>query len=123
MKNLLVIFLLSTALCAQAQTRYWQQQADHVIDVKLNTTEKTLDGFERITYTNNSPDTLRFIWFHLWPNAIKFFGTGCIKGCRQELQPGRWQQVVGHHATNHEPVVFVEADRGGDQDAVFFGLP
>lgn len=71
MKNLLVIFLLSTALCAQAQTRYWQQQADHVIDVKLNTTEKTLDGFERITYTNNSPDTLRFIWFHLWPNAYK----------------------------------------------------
>lgn len=42
-----------------------------MIDVRLNDREKTLDGFEKITYTNNSPDTLRFIWFHLWPNAYR----------------------------------------------------
>ncbi len=32
---------------------------------------KTLDGYEKLIYSNNSPDTLRFIWFHLWPNAYK----------------------------------------------------
>ena len=37
----------------------------------LNTLEKTLDGFEKIQYFNNSPDTLFYIWFHLWPNAYK----------------------------------------------------
>jgi len=41
------------------------------IDVSLNDKENTLDGFERLEYTNNSPDTLKFIWFHLWPNAYK----------------------------------------------------
>jgi hypothetical protein len=30
-----------------------------------------LIGFEKIEYINNSPDTLKFIWFHIWPNAYK----------------------------------------------------
>jgi len=41
------------------------------MDVTLNDQQKTLDAFAKISYTNNSPDTLHFIWFHLWPNAYK----------------------------------------------------
>lgn len=37
----------------------------------MDPVNKTLQGFESIHYTNNSPDTLQFIWFHLWPNAYK----------------------------------------------------
>jgi hypothetical protein len=54
-----------------AQQPYWQQQVNFVIDVTLNDAEHTLDGFERMEYINNSPDTLRFIWVHLWPNAFR----------------------------------------------------
>lgn len=54
-----------------ASSQYWQQQVNYVIDVSLNDKEKTLDGFEKISYTNHSPDTLHYIWFHLWPNAYK----------------------------------------------------
>lgn len=54
-----------------AQIGYWQQQVNHTIDVSLNDIEHTLDGFEKIEYLNNSPDTLKFIWFHIWPNAYK----------------------------------------------------
>ncbi|HLO37558.1 MAG TPA: M1 family metallopeptidase, partial [Lacibacter sp.] len=36
-----------------------------------NDAEHSLDGFAKIEYINNSPDTLRFIWFHLWPNAYR----------------------------------------------------
>lgn len=54
-----------------AQSKYFQQKADYTIDVTLNDTDNTLDAFETIQYTNNSPDTLHFIWFHLWPNAYK----------------------------------------------------
>ncbi len=64
----LLLFHLHTAICQQP---YFQQQVNYKIDVTLNDLEKTLDGFEIIEYTNNSPDTLRFIWFHLWPNAYK----------------------------------------------------
>lgn len=52
-------------------SQYWQQQVTYIIDVTLNDTEKSVDGFEKITYTNNSPDILTFIWFHLWANAYK----------------------------------------------------
>jgi hypothetical protein len=61
-------FLLITADC---QLNYWQQQVNYTIDVALNDKEHTLNAFEKIEYTNNSPDTLKFIWFHLWPNAYK----------------------------------------------------
>lgn len=71
MKKIFVIIIVSLQLTAYAQHRYWQQQVNHTIDVTLNDTEHSLDGFEKIEYTNNSPDTLSFIWFHLWPNAFK----------------------------------------------------
>ncbi len=54
-----------------AFSQYWQQQVNYTIDVSLNDQEHTLTGFEKIEYINNSPDTLRFIWFHIWPNAHK----------------------------------------------------
>ena len=54
-----------------AQTGYFQQKVDYNIDVSLDDIKNTLDGFEIINYTNNSPDTLYYIWFHLWPNAYK----------------------------------------------------
>ena len=60
--------MLFTAHC---QLNYWQQQVNYTIDVSLNDKAHTLDGFEKIEYINNSPDTLKFIWFHLWPNAYK----------------------------------------------------
>lgn len=54
-----------------AQQVYWQQRADNVITATLNDKDHTLDGFIKISYTNHSPDTLTYIWFHLWPNAYK----------------------------------------------------
>ncbi|HLF46547.1 MAG TPA: M1 family metallopeptidase [Chitinophagaceae bacterium] len=69
------LFLFTISLCllsfACCQLPYWQQQVNFSIDVSLNDKEHTLEGFEKIEYLNNSPDTLRFIWFHLWPNAYK----------------------------------------------------
>ena len=65
---------------------YFQQQVNYKIDVTLNDVDNTLDAFEIIDYTNNSPDTLHFIWFHLWPNAYKNDRTAFSE---QMLQNGR----------------------------------
>jgi len=56
---------------ANCQTAYWQQQVNYLIDVTLNDKDRTIDGFEKLEYSNHSPDTLHYIWFHLWPNAYK----------------------------------------------------
>lgn len=48
---------------------YWQNRADYVIDVTLDDDKQRIDGFETITYTNNSPDELNYIWMQLDQNV------------------------------------------------------
>jgi hypothetical protein len=48
---------------------YFQQEVNYKIQVSLNDRRHELNGFEAVEYVNNSPDTLRFLYFHLWPNA------------------------------------------------------
>ena len=50
---------------------YWQQRADYTIAVSLDTTEQRVAGTVTIRYTNNSPDTLRFIWLQLDQNLYR----------------------------------------------------
>src|SRR5689334_7854043 len=72
MKILSCIFhFILLSFTSTAQVPYWQQQVNYVIDVTLNDVDHTLDAFEKLEYINHSPDTLHFIWFHVWPNAFK----------------------------------------------------
>jgi hypothetical protein len=48
---------------------YFQQEVNFEINVSLNDRLHELNAFEKIEYINHSPDTLHFIYFHLWPNA------------------------------------------------------
>lgn len=70
-KSIFVLLFICQLSIAECQLPYWQQQVNYTIDVTLNDKDNTLDAFEKIEYTNNSPDTLYFIWFHLWMNAYK----------------------------------------------------
>ena len=47
---------------------YYQQQADYVMDIVLDDKKSTLRGYETITYTNNSPDELEYLWVQLDQN-------------------------------------------------------
>jgi hypothetical protein len=67
----LIVSAQFLTLAVIGQQGYWQQQVNYSIDVALNDKDHSLTGFEKIEYINNSPDTLHFIWFHLWPNAYK----------------------------------------------------
>jgi hypothetical protein len=51
--------------------RYWQQRADYDLKATLDTAAKALRGELTLRYTNNSPDTLHFIWFQVEQNAFK----------------------------------------------------
>lgn len=61
---LCVVFYMTVS----SQT-YFQQGLSYKIDVTLNDKLHSLSAFEELEYTNNSPDTLQFLYFHLWPNA------------------------------------------------------
>ena len=47
---------------------YYQQQADYVMDIRLDDKNAKLFGQETITYTNNSPDDLEYLWLQLDQN-------------------------------------------------------
>ncbi len=51
--------------------KYWQQKADYEITAKLDDDKQRLDGVETITYTNNSPDPLTYLWLQLDENEHK----------------------------------------------------
>jgi hypothetical protein len=70
-KNLLLFLCCFSCLWLSAQPGYWQQEVNFKIDVQLNDADHSLNAFAKIEYINHSPDTLRFIWFHLWPNAYR----------------------------------------------------
>jgi hypothetical protein len=71
MKKCLTFILVICSSIVFAQEKYWQQHVRYNIDVTLNDQDKSLKGFEKIVYKNNSPSSLNFIWFHIWPNAYK----------------------------------------------------
>jgi hypothetical protein len=50
--------------------KYWQQKADYVISVELNDDNQSITGTETITYHNNSPDVLKYLWLQLDQNVL-----------------------------------------------------
>jgi hypothetical protein len=95
MKNQLTILLTILSLNLSAQD-YFQQEVNYTIDIKLDDENHTLKGMEYIDYTNNSPNDLEFLWFHIWPNAYKDNTTALAK---QKLEDG---STSLHYATEEE---------------------
>lgn len=48
--------------------QYWQQKANYLIDVELNDDNRSVKGSEKVTYINNSPDQLTYLWVQLDQN-------------------------------------------------------
>jgi len=71
-KFFLAAFLIfSIVSTLHAQPDRWQQRIKYMIDVNMNVTTNRFTGSEKIDYTNNSPDTLNRIFFHLYWNAFQ----------------------------------------------------
>jgi hypothetical protein len=51
--------------------RYWQQKVDYVIDAELDEVNRRIMGRETVTYKNNSPDTLTYVWLQLDQNTFR----------------------------------------------------
>ncbi len=55
---------------------YWQQRADYVIEASLDETARTVSGRAEITYRNDSPTELPFLWLHLEQNLFRLDSIG-----------------------------------------------
>jgi hypothetical protein len=62
---------------------YWQQRVNYKIDADLDAEKKSISGREVITYVNNSPDDLPYLWLHLEQNLFKEDSLGALS-----IEPG-----------------------------------
>ncbi len=70
MKRFLLFFVIVFCVSLLPGQSNWQQKVDYKMDVALNVEERMLSGEEWVTYTNNSPDTMNDLYFHLTANAF-----------------------------------------------------
>jgi hypothetical protein len=88
MKIRLLIFTLF--ICSGhfviSQKIYFQQKIDYKISARLNPDKKAIHGHVSLDYFNASPDTLRFIWFHIWPNAYANGNTALAKQIEKDKE-------------------------------------
>ncbi len=80
LKQLLLIGIMAVGIFPTAfSQQYFQQKVNYNIEVTLNDKCHELSAYEQVEYTNNSPDTLQFLYFHLWPNAYSSNETDLAK--------------------------------------------
>jgi hypothetical protein len=65
------LLMMISSLQISAQPERWQQQINYKIDASLDVQKNTIKGTEEILYTNNSTDTLRKVYFHMYWNAFQ----------------------------------------------------
>jgi hypothetical protein len=73
MKKILILLLAFSfsSIVAQNNTNYWQQHADYTMDIDMDVKTHQYQGKQKLVYTNNSPDTLRSVFYHLHFNAFQ----------------------------------------------------
>ncbi len=67
----LFFLTISTIVYGQSPSGYWQQHVDYTMDVVVDTEKAQYTGQQTLRYTNNSPDTLSRVFYHLYFNAFQ----------------------------------------------------
>ncbi|MCH9660208.1 MAG: M1 family metallopeptidase [Bacteroidetes bacterium] len=69
--NLIWAALCITMIHAQNNTQYWQQKVDYTMEIDMEVNNWQYEGKQEIIYTNNSPDVLDRVFYHLYFNAFQ----------------------------------------------------
>ena len=104
----------------QPGPKYWQNRADYVITASLNADKKEITGSEVVTYTNNSPDKLGFLWLNLDQNLFKKDSRGNavipLKGSRNGA---KGQDFDGGFTIKSVKVVTTAGGKSSEKEAKF----
>ena len=88
-RNLQATYVSGTrSLSGQPGPKYWQNTADYTIKVNFDPATRLLAGTVNIKYQNNSPDSLRQLWFKLYPNLYQKGAPRSGKFAPEDLSDG-----------------------------------
>ena len=71
MKTIARLFLLIFFCQTTSAQDYWQQAVDYKMEVEMNVDTFQYSGNQELVYTNNSPDSLKKVFYHLYFNAFQ----------------------------------------------------
>lgn len=72
MKKFALLALAFSSVVASAQSAtYWQNHVDYRVEIDMDVTTNQFAGEQWLTYTNNSPDTIHEVFYHLYFNAFQ----------------------------------------------------
>ena len=73
MNKLILSLAVLTAFISNAQNNfpYWQQHVDYSMEVDVDAVNYKYTGVQKLVYTNNSPETLDRVFFHMYYNAFQ----------------------------------------------------
>jgi len=92
-----------------AQPDRWQQRVKYTMDVKVDVNTNRFSGTQKLEYTNNSPDTLGKLFYHLYWNAFQPGSMMDMRSQRQGAMSGSregapdWDQRVRDRIANLQP--------------------
>src|SRR5690348_9577943 len=106
--GILVLLIVALQVVAHAQPDRWQQRVKYTMNIDMNVQTNRFTGKQKLEYTNNSPDTLTKLYYHLYFNA---FQPGSMMDTRSRRQatvngPGGrpdWDQRVKDRILNLKP--------------------
>ena len=67
----LILFLIINGFANAQKTTYWQQKVDYKMNVSMDVKTYQYKGSQQLIYTNNSNDTLKRVFYHLYNNAFQ----------------------------------------------------
>ena len=110
MKKLVLSTLCMLILViSYAQPDRWQQRVKYTMDVKVDVNTNRFSGTQKLEYTNNSPDTLGKLFYHLYWNAFQPGSMMDMRSQRQGAMSGSregapdWDQRVRDRIANLQP--------------------
>ena len=68
---MLRLFLLLVFVQLSFSQNYWQQHVEYFMDINMDVSDFTFSGKQKLIYTNNSPDTINKVYYHLFFNAFR----------------------------------------------------
>src|SRR5215469_6366677 len=70
-KSIFLGMVIGCWVTASAQPDRWQQRVKYTMDINMDVNTNRFTGSQTLVYTNNSPDTLFKVFYHLYWNAFQ----------------------------------------------------
>lgn len=100
---------------------YWQNRADYKLTAKLNEKTNEIVGTDIITYTNNSPDVMDFVWMHLDQNLFKEDSRGnAIIPLNGSRNGARGEIFDGGHKIKSVKIITTSKGKSTEKEAKFY---